>query len=69
MTEAENDKTKAVPDGGHVSANMARENGKLVGRQSLTGQRSNQDPISSYSRAICCAPQFGSWKDHLSRTR
>ena len=29
MTEAENDQTQAVPDGGYVSANMARENGKI----------------------------------------
>ena len=29
MTEAENDQTKAVPGVGYVSANMARENGKI----------------------------------------
>jgi hypothetical protein len=29
MTEAKNDKTKAVPDGEHISANMARQNGKV----------------------------------------
>jgi hypothetical protein len=29
MTAAENDQTKAVPDGGYVSANMDRESGKI----------------------------------------
>ena len=29
MTEAKIDQTKAVPDGGYVSAKMAFENGKI----------------------------------------
>jgi hypothetical protein len=36
MTTAENDKTKAVPKGGHVSANMDREN-RNIGVEAASG--------------------------------
>ena len=73
MTEAQQDKTKAVPEGGHVSANMARQNGKLWVEPQAASNRTEaapsrfrpvtallvSHPNSDRGKAIC--PEFDEW--------